>query len=462
MKTPAEIHSAANNRSVSTLLKNWFNILPERFTWPFYLGCGTSVVLVLFLGIASFITLNTEQRTQQLVRHTYQVLRKVDSIDLLINKIALLKQSMPDRADNSPQYIRDSTKLFEQLTTLKGFTKDNPTQQQQIDRLTGQIRSILNAEKSMAVKAYGVSDPDRASVYVQVSNTIAAMTVTENALLSKREKGYVASLKTQKIIDVVGTTLVLTIVAFLIYMIIKELHNRYDAYQREHELNMLKSSFVTLASHEFRTPLSAILLSSSLIEKYTDKESNPAIIKHALKIRGIINNLTAILDDFLSLEKLDNGKIIPHFKTFDLADLCQEITEQLKEVNPERELSYQHLGDCREVVLDQNLIRNAIINLLTNAIKYAGQDAKIWLVSEVCKERIRIMIKDNGVGVPEKYQDKLFTLFFRVDESGSIPGTGLGLNIVMRYVHLMKGSISFISEPYHETRFEMSFPVHEQ
>jgi signal transduction histidine kinase len=464
MRTRVQNAKTAMNKAVPKLLKNWFRILPGKFNWLFYAGCATSVMLVLSLGIASYITLNNEQRTQKLVGHSYMVIRKVDSIELLINIIAFLRKgTIPDVGGAlSQQYNLDTSQLFRQLITLTQLAKNNQVKQQ-TSKLTSQLKAGLKRQAiAPLIKANMMSGSPLDAINPKVKQSIDGIRETENALLRKREQGYAASLTLQKIIGVVGTTLVLTIVAFLIYMIVKELRNRYDAYQREHELSMLKSSFVTLASHEFRTPLSAILLSSSLIEKYAEKESNPGIIKHALKIKGIVNNLKTILEDFLSLEKLDNGKVIPHFKAFDLPDLCQEIIDQLKEGNPERELNYEHMGEGHEALLDENLIRNAIINLLTNALKYAGHDARISLISEVTNERIRISIKDNGVGVPQKYQDKLFTLFFRVDESGCIPGTGLGLNIVMRYVQLMKGAISFTSEPYHETCFEMSFPVNEQ
>lgn len=229
--------------------------------------------------------------------------------------------------------------------------------------------------------------------------------------------------------------------------------------EKEKELSQLKSRFVSMASHEFRTPLSAIQLSAVLVEKHSAQLNNPHIVKHIGKIKSAVTNLTSILNDFLSLEKLEAGKVEPVYVNFDIVKFGEEITEEMQMVaKPRQMIVYQHTGTGSIVNLDQGLLKNCIINLIGNAIKYSGEDSFIEFNSEIRDRQLAITIKDNGIGIPEKDQKHLFEAFFRAHNTGSIPGTGLGLNIVTRYANLMKGNINFQSKVNRGTSFIITFP----
>lgn len=230
--------------------------------------------------------------------------------------------------------------------------------------------------------------------------------------------------------------------------------------EKEKELSQLKSRFVSMASHEFRTPLSAIQLSSVLIEKYAHEFNNPNIAKHVDKIKNAVANLTSILNDFLSLEKLEAGKVEPVFTTFDVVRFAEEITEEMQLIAKDNQnIVYQHTGTGRNVKLDQSLLKNCIINLISNAIKYSGENTFIEFNTEVTEDLLIVTVKDNGIGIPETDQKHLFEAFFRAHNTGNIPGTGLGLNIVTRYAHLMRGKITFESKVGSGTSFTLSFPI---
>ena len=230
--------------------------------------------------------------------------------------------------------------------------------------------------------------------------------------------------------------------------------------EKEKELGQLKSRFVSMASHEFRTPLSAIQLSSSLIEKYAAPFDNPNITKHVGRIKNAVSNLTTILDDFLSLEKLEAGKVEPAFNYFDLVKLSEEITEEMQLIAKQNQnIIYQHTGIEKMVTLDQNLLKNCIINLVGNAIKYSGENTFIEFNTEINDDTCIITIKDNGIGIPDADQKHLFEAFFRAHNTGNIPGTGLGLNIVARYADLMNGKVNFKSNINEGTSFTISFPM---
>ncbi|RWY53765.1 PAS domain-containing sensor histidine kinase [Mucilaginibacter gilvus] len=227
---------------------------------------------------------------------------------------------------------------------------------------------------------------------------------------------------------------------------------------KEKELNLLKSRFVSIASHEFRTPLTSIQLSAGLIERYAERLNNSNIGKHVGKIKHGVANLTAILNDFLSLEKLEAGKEQPNTATFDLVKLSEDITEEMQAIAKQHQnIIYQHTGTISTIILDQNLLKSCIINLISNAIKYSGENTFIDFTTEINKKKCTITIKDNGIGIPEKDQKHLFEAFFRAHNTGTIPGTGLGLNIVARYIDLMGGSVNFESKVNQGTIFTIIF-----
>jgi len=230
--------------------------------------------------------------------------------------------------------------------------------------------------------------------------------------------------------------------------------------EKEKELGQLKSRFVSMASHEFRTPLSAVQLSASLIDKYAQPFDNPNIRKHIAKIKNAVGNLTTILNDFLSLEKLEAGKVEPSFDSFDLVRFSEEITEEMQMIaKQDQNIIYQHTGTARMVKLDPNLLKNCVLNLMSNAIKYSGENTFIEFNTEINLEYCIITVKDNGIGIPEADQKHMFEAFFRAHNTGNIPGTGLGLNIVARYADLMNGKIDFTSSINNGTIFTISFPL---
>ncbi|MNK62246.1 Sensor protein FixL [compost metagenome] len=229
--------------------------------------------------------------------------------------------------------------------------------------------------------------------------------------------------------------------------------------EKEIELNQLKSRFVSMASHEFRTPLSSVQLSASLIEKYSERPDDKAnIIKHTNKIKSAVQLLTSILNDFLSLEKLEAGIVVMNKQYINLVELAEEITEEMQLIcKKNQHIVYQHTGEIGHFTLDPNLLKNALVNLISNAIKYSGEDTLIEFTTCIDDEGCLISVKDNGIGIPEEDQVHLFEPFFRAHNTGNIPGTGLGLNIVKRYIELMAGQMEFESEVHKGTSFRVSF-----
>ena len=228
--------------------------------------------------------------------------------------------------------------------------------------------------------------------------------------------------------------------------------------EKEKELNQLKTRFVSMASHEFRTPLSSVQLSASLIEKYVQKSDVANIRKQTGKIKSSVGHLTSILNDFLSLEKLEAGKTEADFQHFDIVSFSEDLIEEMQLIAKQNQhIVYQHTGTSSNVYLDPALLKNSVINLISNAIKYSGENTFIEFNSELKDNELCITVKDNGIGIPEDEQKNLFEPFFRAHNTGNIPGTGLGLNIVKRYVELMGGSVQCKSAQNVGTTITLTF-----
>ncbi|MEQ9307802.1 MAG: PAS domain-containing sensor histidine kinase [Marinoscillum sp.] len=231
--------------------------------------------------------------------------------------------------------------------------------------------------------------------------------------------------------------------------------------EKEKDLNELKSRFISMASHEFRTPLTTILSSANLIGRYTEKEQQDKRDKHINRIVVSVQNLTNILNDFLSLDKLESGAVTLKMIDFSFQDLILEIRESIDHtLKNGQNLHLDISNEIGTLVSDPHLIKNIILNLLSNAIKYSHETGVIKLSAHLQeKEQMEITIQDQGIGIPKQEQKNLFQRFFRAENATNIQGTGLGLNIVKRYLDLLNGSISFQSAEGKGSEFKVIFPI---
>lgn len=226
---------------------------------------------------------------------------------------------------------------------------------------------------------------------------------------------------------------------------------------KERDLNEMKSAFVSMASHEFRTPLSTILSSASLLSKYTSEEDQARRDKHIQRIKSSVINLNNILNEFLSLGRMEEGKIQASYSEFDIQQLIQDQCHELSDIlKTGQTLNYTHEGNT-VVSLDKNLFRNILINLLSNAAKFSNEGSEIGISTEVKEDRITFRVKDHGIGISEKDQQHLFEIFFRGDNALNITGTGLGLHIVRIYAEMMQGTIQFSSKLEEGTEIIINF-----
>jgi len=233
-----------------------------------------------------------------------------------------------------------------------------------------------------------------------------------------------------------------------------------EALDKEKELSEIKSRFVSMASHEFRTPLSTVLSSASLIGKYTQGEEQDKRDRHIKRIKDSVKHLNDLLEDFLSLGKLEEGKIQAKTEPFDVKEFLEETSEEIKAIIKQgQQVHLEYNGDGL-FTTDRRLLKNVLINLLSNAVKFSPENASIWMkATHTTDDKLVLTVKDEGMGISEEDQQHMFTSFYRGKNVVNIQGTGLGLHIVKRYIDLVQGTIGLESKLGEGTTITIELPV---
>jgi PAS domain S-box-containing protein len=275
--------------------------------------------------------------------------------------------------------------------------------------------------------------------------------ITMRKQAEERMKNYSAELEKQ----VKNRTMILEEAIQELEKTKKDLHN---ALHKERELNELKSRFVSMASHEFRTPLTTMMSSLSLVTKYGEQNDKENQSKHVTKIKTSINNLTDILNDFLSVSKLEEGKVENMPEEINVKNYMAEVISEMKAMATQgQQLQHFHTGN-EIAFVDKKFLKNVLFNLISNAIKFSPEKGVIDISCHVTHSSLKIVVKDNGIGISKADQKNLFERFFRGHNATHIQGTGLGLNIVAKYAELMNGTIDVESEENKGTTITMIIP----
>lgn len=233
-----------------------------------------------------------------------------------------------------------------------------------------------------------------------------------------------------------------------------------DALQKEKELNELKTKFLSLVSHEFKTPLSGILTSATLTEKYKKEDQQEKREKHLVTIRNKVHYLNNILNDFLSIERLDSGRGQYKFANFSLKRLINEVIYNANiTLKDGQEIAYPKDIEDVELFMDEKILELILSNLLGNAIKYSPENTLIKFLVSFEGELIKFDIIDQGRGIPEKDQKHIFERYFRAENALLDQGTGIGLNIAKTHLENLGGSIEFVSKENKGTTFSLKVPI---
>ena len=233
-----------------------------------------------------------------------------------------------------------------------------------------------------------------------------------------------------------------------------------NALKHSQDLNQIKSRFVSMVSHEFRTPLSTILSSLELLEIYEERLSKEEKSSHFGKITKSVDYLTELLDDVITINRADSGRLEAKYGDYELIELVKQLISELRGSYGEvPNIIYHSTLEILVARIDEKLFRQIISNLVSNAIKYTPPDKNIFINLTEKDGEFIFEIKDEGVGIPSDSQKELFTPFYRASNIGTVPGTGLGLAITKRSVELLNGKINFNSEENIGTVFQVKLPI---
>jgi signal transduction histidine kinase len=236
-----------------------------------------------------------------------------------------------------------------------------------------------------------------------------------------------------------------------------------ESLDKEKELNELKSHFISTTSHEFRTPLTSILSSMQLVQRYRKKWSDEQLEDQFARVKSTVFNLTKLLDDILTISRADSGRIILNSAKVNLHSFCLEVIEEIKHrTNENHKFIFKYSSDVKEFLLDKKLIHFILINLLSNAFKYSPDGGKVKLLVSSNNKYIQITVSDEGIGIPSEETEYLFKPFYRAKNTGEIEGTGLGLSIVQRAVELHGGKINCVSKLGSGTKFIVKIPLEQK
>lgn len=223
------------------------------------------------------------------------------------------------------------------------------------------------------------------------------------------------------------------------------------------ELELLKSRFISLVSHEFRTPLTTILSSIELLENYSEKLVKEEKNQIYCSIKHAIDRMTVLLDNVSILGKVDSGRMTFRPEPVDLEKFCLSLLDELKVDSTRINFSYE--GICNNVSVDKSLLRNILLNILLNALKYSPEGTPVTCSLSCMDKEVIFIVKDSGIGIPGEEKDRVFEAFHRAKNVGNIPGAGLGFTIVRRCLELHKGNINISSAVGKGTVVTINIPL---
>lgn len=232
------------------------------------------------------------------------------------------------------------------------------------------------------------------------------------------------------------------------------------ALEREQELSELRLRFFSMASHEFRTPLSTILLTAQILESSAHEWSTQKRLRNIRRISSAAKSMTQLLNDILTINRAETGKLELNYKSLDLEKFCQILLKEIQlNAGPQYTLTFRSQGNCQNALIDEKLLRSILTNLLTNAIKYSPDGGEVHLALTCEQGKASFQVSDKGIGIPLSDQPHLFEAFHRGENIENIPGSGLGLTVVKKCVDLHGGKISVISEVGVGTTLSVTLPV---
>jgi PAS domain S-box-containing protein len=231
------------------------------------------------------------------------------------------------------------------------------------------------------------------------------------------------------------------------------------AFEQEKQLNELKTRFISMISHEYRTPLTVILTSTFILEKLSVELKSDDFSAYIEKIQASVKSMTQLLEDVLFIGKMEADNIKLQLSKVSIEKICDEVIDEIRLVdNREHEIDFHYESDVKQFTTDNKLLRQIITNLLSNACKYSPINSEIRFTMSIKDNVLRFIISDQGIGISEDDNEHIFSAFHRGKNIGVVQGTGLGLAIVKRSVEALNGEIILDTELGRGTQFAINIP----
>ncbi len=366
--------------------------------------------------------------------------------------------------ENLEQIVADRThELFESKQLFESISKHFPTGaifvlnlDFMIDYADGMEFSRLNQNPELIVgEDYTTYNSENRRKLLTMLNTLIENGAVAPTTIQKQGEFYTVNASLLR--DTSGRLTRILVVENNITQQKKTEDTLQKNIEEQRRLNSLKSRFVSFASHEFRTPLTTMSSSADLIRRYMERNEPEKIEKHISRIQHAVVYMTSLLNDFLSLDKIDSGIVSVNLQKVSLKKLFDECCEEVSGIKkPGQSVSFKSQDD--EIYSDPHLLMSILINLISNGLKYSDENGHVLVLAESTPEQIVIRVQDNGMGIPSHELQNLFTRFFRASNAQEIKGTGLGLHIVSRHVELLKGRITCKSQEGAGTEFSIFLP----
>ncbi|NOT76057.1 MAG: PAS domain S-box protein [Cyclobacteriaceae bacterium] len=337
-------------------------------------------------------------------------------------------------------------------TELSGYTKNEVLGKKWVNFLDLKVKSQVEEVLQKANGGEPTSNFELPFVNKEGKNQVLLISVTPRANVDKDINGIIC----------VGqdVTEVFTYRAGLEKMVEERTRELHEALQKEKVLVEMKSKFVSIASHEFRTPLSTISFAAESIRNYFHQLSAAEIQRKLIKIEDQASHMTNLLEDILTIGKSEAGKIKVKRISLDLEEFINSLIEEVRSTSKDkREIVLHFSCENKKVNADDKLLRNVIVNLLTNAIKFSPASTEVTISVSDYRGNVLVEVTDRGMGIDPSELQSIFEPFQRASNANTVPGTGLGLSILKKAIELMDGSIQVASELNVGSTFKVEIPM---
>jgi signal transduction histidine kinase len=448
-------------------------------------GLGFASVILVSINALAFWNLRQHKNTSDELVHTGEVLEKLETVSSNLKDAETGQRGyiVTGQERYLKPYITALAKVKPEIQELKRLTVDSPNQQRRLNTLEpltqekfAELDQTINLRRDKGFEAAQqvVLTDQGKQVMDKIRTLIQEMEKEERQQQEQSLKQAQTNTQKDTLISTTGILLSFILLYFIYYSLKRELTARrqaewalqklnaeiYEALESEKKLNELKSRIITVISHEYRTPLTTILSSAELLERYSHKWAEQRKITHLKRIQSAANHLTDLVGDILDISQVEAGQLDFSPSPLNLESFCRQLVEELQRSDAcEHSLTFASLGDCSSCIVDEKLIRQIFTNLLLNAIKYSAQGSTVQFNLRCQGDKVVFQVQDEGIGIPIEDQAQLFKPFERASNVGTISGTGLGLAIVKRLVDLHSGEIAVESAVGVGTTFTVTLPL---